>query len=187
MTPEHLPTPPQGAEKPRNELEDLAQKRLDELKDSREHGHEDDPQKRVEAAREKLDRAEVKKEEPAPAAEKGGHEPTIIQRLTPALNYLHTMETLQRQLPAASRAFSRVIHQPVVERASEIMERTVMRPSVTAGATTAAIIMGGVFYVAARTYGFKLSGSEILFALLIGGLTGYALEAAGRFTPRKRH
>lgn len=185
-TPEQAPRPVERRENEQNQLEALASRRLEEIQGSREQGQEDDPQQRVESAREKLERNQPRPEEPVPAAERETPQPGFAARLSPALNYRQTMETLQKQLPAASRAFSKLIHQPAVERASEALEKTVMRPSVTAGATTSAIIIGGIFYVAARIYGFELSGSEIIFAVIIGGLIGYALETAGRFGSRRR-
>ncbi len=185
MTPEHAPTPKDSREQlSARQLETLAQKQLEARSNTPETGGEDDPGKRAEAAREQLKQIEKQEEAPAPARER--EEPPRVSPLTlitPHLNYEQTLKTLQNQLPRASRAFSKVIHQPAVERVSEVLEKTVMRPSVTAGAVTSAVILGGIFYVAARAYGFRLSGSELIFALIIGGLIGYVLEVAGRFTP----
>ena len=67
-----------------------------------------------------------------------------------------------------------------------MLEKTVMRPSVTLGATWTALIVGVVFYWTARHYGFRLSGSEMILALIVGGLLGAGLEWLGFLLRRKK-
>ena len=90
--------------------------------------------------------------------------------------YRETLQSLQRHLKPASRAFSRVIHNPTVEQASEVVGQTVARPSVTLGATSTALIVGLASYITAKRYGFTLSGSELILSLIVGGIIGVVLE-----------
>jgi hypothetical protein len=56
----------------------------------------------------------------------------------------------------------------------------VARPSVAAGATWTALIVGAVFYFTARHYGYMLSGSELLFSFVAGAVIGLAVEGLWR-------
>lgn len=100
--------------------------------------------------------------------------------------YRHTLASLQHRLRPRQRSFSRFIHRPIIERASEVMASTIARPSVALGATVTAALVGGFFYISARRYGFQLSGSEFIVSLLAGGLLGFALEQIGRWLRTRR-
>lgn len=113
--------------------------------------------------------------EPAPPA------PYLDRRL----NYHQTLSSLRRNLGPVGRAFSRVIHAPVLEKSIEVLGATIARPSVLNGAIWSALLVGLVFYVTARAYGFPLSGSEMLLALAGGAILGLCLEAAGRLFRRR--
>lgn len=83
---------------------------------------------------------------------------------------------VQAQLPPATRTLSRVVHNRLVENVSEVLEETVLRPSVLLGGAVVGLLAGGMFYVYARIQGFPLSGSEFLISMLAGGLIGVVLE-----------
>lgn len=138
----------------------------------------------AEAARAKLDK------QPEPAAKISENEKTFgsglsVPFLDRAAAYRDTMRSLQRKLKPASRQFSKVIHNPAVERTSEVLGASVARPSVTLGATTTAALVGGGMYWAARHYGFAVSGSELLFGMLLGGILGFLIELAVRAFGRR--
>jgi hypothetical protein len=96
-------------------------------------------------------------------------------------NYSDTLGSVQNRLSPGSRTFSKIIHAPAVEHSSELLERTIMRPSVVMGTTWTAFIVGLIFYLTARYYGFKLSGGEMLLALFGGALLGLTLEGIWYF------
>lgn len=166
-----------------SEIEKLGAERLKELSEKSGEKPAVDSEKRVEAAREKLTIQEVIAEEPV--AKETGNDASFIKRLTHGLNYADTMASVQRRLSPRSRSFSKVIHAPIVEKTSAALEKTVMRPSVTLGATWTALIVGIIFYWTARHYGFRLSGSEMILALIVGGLLGAGVEFIS-FSLRKR-
>lgn len=100
-------------------------------------------------------------------------------------NYNETLVSVQDKLSPASRVFSKVIHNPVVEKTSEVMEQTIMRPAVVMSATWTAFLAGLIFYLTARFYGFTLAGSEMLLALVGGGVLGLTLEMIWNATRRR--
>ena len=82
---------------------------------------------------------------------------------------------MQSQLNAPSRAFSKVIHNPVVEKTSDVVGNTVARPNlVIAGALGA--IASVVVYIIAKTYGYELSGFETIGLFILGWAIGAIIE-----------
>lgn len=141
---------------------------------------------RVERAREALKATEAA---PKPEAAEPVHQPAMHHPLSGIgrkLNYQHTMASVQRQLPTLSRSFSKVIHNPAIERTSEVAAKTVARPSVTAGATTTAVIAGGFIYLFARHYGYEISYIFIPLLLLVGGVVGVVFEGVLKLFRRNR-
>lgn len=92
----------------------------------------------------------------------------------------HVFETIMHHarqgMSKPEQTFSKFIHKPVVEKTSEVLGKTVVRPSGIAGATAAAIIGLLSIYSIAKFAGFELSGSEMPFLLLIGFSVGLFTE-----------
>ncbi len=134
----------------------------------------------VEAARDKLKATE---HEPRPGdreraseqpAEKG--EPKVISRRERDAVFVKTMAQVRHQLSPAQRTFSKLIHAKPVEAVSELLEETIYRPSFLWGGLIGGLLFGGFLYVVARAMGFRLSGSEFLVGLLVGGCIGFLVE-----------
>lgn len=89
-----------------------------------------------------------------------------------------TMHSVRSHMNAPERSFSKLIHQPTVEKVSEVAGKTVARPSGIIGATIAAFIGLLSIYSIAKFAGFQLSGSEMPLLLAIGFLIGLLLEWA---------
>jgi hypothetical protein len=166
---------------PNEALQDLESARAEKLAELRETNERDpqDAAERAERAREVINRNEDLPE-PDDAGEQTAPPPAPRPHFNPRLNYEHTLASLQRSLSPVSRNFSKFIHTPAVEKTSEVLEKTVARPSVTAGATGTAFIIGAIFYLTARHFGYALSGSEMLFSFVIGAIIGLILEAVWR-------
>ena len=92
-------------------------------------------------------------------------------------SYQKTLKSVQSQLPKPSRAFSKVIHSPVVEKTSDAIGNTVARPNlIIAGAIGA--ISSCIIYVIAKKYGYLLSGSETIILFVAGWCVGAVIEYA---------
>lgn len=155
------------------ELERMAAERIKHLERRNENGER--KREAVEAAREKLKHAETA----SAKTEKSTKDEGVAKRplLTKAVSYRNTMASLRHRMSPTSRTFSRFIHTPVVENTSEVLGKTVLRPSVTLGATMAGVIIGGSIYIYARTQGFVPPGSVIWISLLVGAVMGLLVEA----------
>lgn len=185
MSAEHQPTSHETNEQAKAELEALGKERMLELGVKTPEASAEHQEQRAEAAREAINQHE-NAPEPAPAVEAAPAAPAFTARLDALVNYTQTVQSLQRRLGPVSRTFSQVIHNTAVEKTSEALESTVMRPSIVTGALWSAAIVGLGLYLVARHFGYALSGSEMLVSMLIGGVIGGLLETAARAV-RGRH
>lgn len=89
-----------------------------------------------------------------------------------------TMQTVQSQLPAPSRAFSKFIHHPVVEKVSDAAGNTIARPNAILSGSLAALILTLAIYFVARRNGYPLSGTEMIAAFVVGWAVGNIIDYA---------
>lgn len=87
-----------------------------------------------------------------------------------------TMAAVQSQLSPSSRAFSKVIHNPAIEKASEVTGSTVARPNALLSGAIAAFVLTLAIYLIARFNGYPLSGAESIAAFALGWLCGLAFD-----------
>jgi len=185
MSAEHNSAHPERSESKHEGLAEVGREQLEaHRKHSAEKGTEDN-QDRLEAAREIINKSDEPAPEPEPTPEPAAPKPHI-----PFIDhkqvYADTMRSVQKRLTPVSRSFSKVIHAPLVEKTSEVLENTVARPSVTLGATLTALCVGSIFYLTAYHYGYMLSGSELLFSFIVGALIGIVIEGVWRILLRRR-
>jgi hypothetical protein len=100
--------------------------------------------------------------------------------------YRITLRRVQSRLSPAHRSFSRVIHTRPAEKASEVLEKTIARPSGVLGAALSATAFLAVMLFFARRNGFALSGSELPMALVLGWGLGVGFEFFTRWVRRWR-
>lgn len=99
-----------------------------------------------------------------------------ISRREKEASFTKTMTEVQSQMSSPSRAFSKIIHNPVVERTSDFVGGTLARPNaVLTGAIFAFLFTLGV-YLIARSYGYSLSGSETIASFALGWIIGIAFD-----------
>jgi hypothetical protein len=175
MRPENEPRPVEN-ERNQAELERLGNERLKELAETSPEKSVENQSERAEQARKTLSKHE-KAPEPMPTVDREAPGTNLAATLDRVLNYRQTLASVQQRLSPVSRSFSKVIHNRTVESTSEVLEHTIMRPSVALGATWTALIIGLTFYLVAHYYGYRLSGFEMIGALIIGGILGIVLEA----------
>lgn len=108
------------------------------------------------------------KEASAPPKRRHG----VVSKTERKASYKKHMKTLQAELPPAQRAFSKVIHNPVIEKTSEVVGATVARPNaILAGAVVAFFAVLAV-YLTAKHFGYMLSGFETIGAFIVGWVLG---------------
>ena len=178
-SPEQLPN---GGERG-VEVTESAQERLEQLRDSVERGVENN----VESVEKQAEKARVEALENAVSVEKSGSEkqkprdtePVRRQRISRQeqnAEFKHRMKSIRTSMDPASRAFSKVIHQPAIEKTSEVIGATVARPNAILAGSIAAFIATTAVYLIAKNVGYSLSGFETIGAFIVGWIIGMLID-----------
>lgn len=83
-----------------------------------------------------------------------------------------TMAEIQSEMSPTSRTFSKVIHNPVVEKSSDVIGNTVARPNAILSGSAAAFILTAGIYLVAKHFGYSLSGTETIATFVLGWVIG---------------
>lgn len=161
-------------------LDEIRDRQQEKIKDNQELSGEklsEDREKSLEKARQDVldetgrtdrEKAEVVEErQPSPAERRGP-----IGKVELEASFNSTMDDVQSQMTASSRAFSKVIHNKVVEKTSEVVGTTVARPNALLSGAIFAFILTLAVYLVAKNIGFQLSGFESISAFIIGWALG---------------
>lgn len=89
-----------------------------------------------------------------------------------------TMEHIRKDMSPASRTFSKVIHNPVVDKTSEAIGNTVARPNLILAGAIGTLTLCLAVYLIAKHYGYTLSGFEAIGTFIIGWTVGAVIEFA---------
>lgn len=160
------------------ERRELEKQSHEALKNTAEKGEHNKHEKLEKSRHETMEHA-LNAENLRSSQEKNSHSSAHKEYRDPRqtkLSFNTTMSHVRRHMKPAERSFSKVIHQPTVEKVSEVAGKTIARPSGVAGATIGAFIGLTLVYVVARRIGFELSGSEMPLLLVGGFVAGLFFE-----------
>lgn len=104
-----------------------------------------------------------------------------VQRELKTNAYEQTIGRVRGDLSAAERAFSKLIHNKVIEPFSEAGARSVARPSGILGGGIAALIGSSAVLYMAKYYGFRYNFTVFFLLLGLGFLAGLIAELGLRF------
>ena len=105
--------------------------------------------------------------------------PTAIRKITQREKnraYKKTLTRIQSEMSAPARTFSKVIHAPVVEKTSEIIGSTAARPNALLFGAISAFILVLSVYTVSQTYGYRLSGFEMIASYGLGWVIGLSID-----------
>ena len=169
-------------EKSPESLDNIYNERKEVIDKEQEKAAEKSPEKSPENTRDIALEAEshaktLEKEQPLEKVERRNspaerRKDGIISKKEAAANYKHTMKEVRKELPPASRAFSKFIHNKAVERVSDAVGSTVARPNAILTGSIAAFVFTLGIFLLARYYGYPLSGTETIAAFALGWMVG---------------
>lgn len=102
--------------------------------------------------------------------------PVINSRVKRKQAFTETMDTARNHMSPGARNFSKVIHQPAVERVSEAAGKTIARPNAILGGSMTAFFVVLIVFLVARYYGYPLSGAESILAFAAGWVLGIVFD-----------
>jgi hypothetical protein len=179
-SPEQLPSNPEYGVESLNS----ASEQLEKLNNSPENTVELSPRD----AEAQAEKARIKALETAVSVEAGGKEIKkgkeksalsrngSINKKQRNESYKRTMKQVQSELPVASRAFSKIIHNKVIEKTSDIVGSTIARPNAMLAGAVVAFILTLATYTTAKTIGYALSGFETIAAFIVGWIIGILFD-----------
>ena len=91
-------------------------------------------------------------------------------------SYDATMREVRSQMSGPSRAFSTIIHNPTVEKISDVIGGTIARPNAILAGSVFAFLFTLAIYLIARFNGYALSGTESIASFALGWLAGIAFD-----------
>lgn len=127
-------------------------------------------------ALEKAASHEQKSKNEATKAEKQADRPLKNTKASRKAAFSKEMKTVQAEMSAPSRTFSKLIHNQAVEKASDAVGSTVARPNAIVSGAVAAFIFTGALYIWAKYAGYPLSGFESIGAFIVGWLVGIIFD-----------
>lgn len=160
-------------------LREAGQEHLERLDETRRDKAEKAKETSVEKARHDIEKAQEQEKKPetqekhTDKVEKRDRDPTKRDR---ELSYHKVMHEAERHMSPAERNFSRFIHHPAVEKASETLGSTVARPNAILYGALFAFIFTLAIYLVARQYGYPLSGGETFVSFLVGWVFGMLFD-----------
>ena len=83
-----------------------------------------------------------------------------------------TMSEIQSEMSPASRTFSKIIHNPAIEKSSEVVGNTIARPNAILSGSVTAFILTAAIYLIAKHFGYSLSGTETIATFVLGWIIG---------------
>lgn len=99
-----------------------------------------------------------------------------VQQSLKATAYKRTLAKVQQRLPGPARAFSRIAHNPIVDKVSDVSAQTVARPSGFLGGSICAFLGSLIVLYYSKHYGFRYNYLLLLILFVGGYLVGAMLE-----------
>ncbi|OYX39844.1 hypothetical protein B7Z00_00285 [Candidatus Saccharibacteria bacterium 32-50-10] len=152
----------------------------EQLNDNRESGPEADQEQLSEARHEALELAQPVEKELSKSPEKTKERPRHNRPTKKDLdaNFQRSMDHIRKDMSPTSRAFSKIIHNPAVDKISEAVASTVARPNLILAGGLGTLILCTAVYLLAKRYGYVLSGFEAIGTFLLGWAIGAVIEFA---------
>lgn len=141
----------------------------------RRHDAESAKHEALDEAR-KQEQADAVKEQPP--TEKQPTKPLNPSKEDLSVTFKATMSRARKNMTPAERTFSKVIHNPAVEKVSDAVGSTLARPNLIIAGGLGTLIFGVVIYLTAKHYGYVLSGFEAIGTFILGWCIGAIIEFA---------
>jgi hypothetical protein len=154
--------------------------RPDDHESSIEASQDNIHESRIEAARSEAIETAISSETKSKNLEKTKNNTTsrrgTINKKQRNESYKRTMTQVQKDLTIPSKLFSKVIHNNIIEKASDTIGGTIARPNAILSGAFFAFLLTLSTYTIAKTIGYALSGFETIISFAIGWTVGIAYD-----------
>jgi hypothetical protein len=140
----------------------------------------------VEALSKKVEQKAVSGKEFAPNdSSERRHHPVLVNKQLKDMAYSRAMTRARKQLSLPSKLLSKAIHSKILERPSELIEKTIARPSGFLGGALSSAIGTSVLLWISNRYGYEYNYLAVILLFVCGMAIGLIIEATTKLL-RKR-
>lgn len=161
----------------RIDVSNESRKHLEKLKEEAEKA----PEANAEQARHKVEDEAISGKE-ITVGERQSSPQMTIDRKAKSQSYRKTLRKVQTNLSKPERTLSKLIHQPVIEKASSFGAATIARPSGFLAGSLATLLGSAFLLIAAKRYGFNYNYLVFVILFVAGYILGIAVESLLRVT-----
>ncbi len=104
------------------------------------------------------------------------HHPVLINKQLKDMAFSRALTRARKKLPLPDRAFSRVIHNPVIDRSSDFVGKTIARPTPLLSGAFLAFIGSTALLWISRHYGYRYNYLVTLILFFGGAIIGLFAE-----------
>lgn len=105
-------------------------------------------------------------------------QPTAPTKAARDAAFNKTMNAIRKDMNPAERAFSKVIHNPVVSKASDAVGNTIARPNLILAGALGTLILCSIVFIVAKVYGYAIDGFWAIGTFIAGWAIGAVIEFA---------
>ena len=168
-------------------LQDAGAERIAELEKTLESAAEKSGEQSAESARHEA--LELAKEKEDTEKKKSAAKSESSEKDKPQANskptkqqlkysFDRSMTAIRKDMSPASRTFSKIIHNPVVDKVSDAVRNSIARPNLIIAGGLGTLILCSAVYLVAKNYGYILSGFEAIGTFILGWAIGAIIEFA---------
>lgn len=152
----------------RRERDTVGSEREPLVETAQERSHE-----RTESARQEVERVTAEHERHEPIKDTpNNQEKAVDTKVARDKAYQSIMLQTRSEMSAPNRSFSKVVHNPIVEKISDVASTTIARPNAILSGAVLAFVLTLVIYSVAKMNGYPLTGTEAIAAFVIGWIIG---------------
>ena len=186
---EHLSHAPKHETVPSHEIAEKAKEHLEALKSKAEKdGEKHKSGEHMDAIKKSVESQAISGKEMMPSESAANNVPQdgYINRELKDMAFRRTMKNTRRHMGAPSRMVSKIIHQPVVEKASEVASGTIARPSGIIGGGLCALLGSLLLLWLTKHYGYEYNYLMFIVFMAVGFVLGLFAELTLHMTIAKR-
>lgn len=105
-------------------------------------------------------------------------QPTAPTKATRDAAFNKTMKAIRKDMNPVERTFSKVIHNPVISKASDAVGSTIARPNLILAGALGTLILCSAVFIVAKIYGYAIDGFWAIGTFIAGWAIGAVIEFA---------
>lgn len=148
----------------------------------REHGQE----QHIEHVKRQVEQHAVSGQERSHTESEQRQHPVLVYKQHKDMAFSRAMTRARKRLSASSRVFSKVIHAPIIDKSSEVVGKTIARPSGMLGGAFIAFAGTSALLWITNHYGYEYNYLVVLMLFAIGLVAGLAFEGLLKLIRRRQ-